>query len=152
MPLVRSFTSSPVRQYAFIDGRSRFRYPEAFEEHGAFSSGVFLYYVVEKLPYAIACIQTDTGSEFTNRRNASKAGRPARSLRRRFPGSVSGASLSDPYTPRRSGKAERSHRKDNEGFYASRKFCSFDAFAAQLALRQRYYSNIPPAPPQPARP
>lgn len=67
-------------------------------------------------------------------------------LRRRFPGSVSGASLSDPYTPRRSGKAERSRRKDNEGFYASRKFCSFDAFAAQLALRQRYYNNFPLRP------
>ena len=67
-------------------------------------------------------------------------------LRRRFPGSVSGASLSDPYTPRRSGKAERSRRKDNEGFCASRKFCSLDAFAAQLALRQRYYSNSPLRP------
>lgn len=42
------FISSPVRQYAFIDERSRFRYPEAFEGHNTFSSGVFLYLVVEK--------------------------------------------------------------------------------------------------------
>lgn len=30
------YTDTPARQYAFIDERSRFRYPEAFEEHGAF--------------------------------------------------------------------------------------------------------------------
>lgn len=80
--------------------------------------------------------------EFTNRRNASKAGRPAR-LEKTFSGSVSGASLSAPYTPRRSGKAERSRRKDNEEFYASHKFYSFDALPAQLALGLRYYSSFP---------
>ena len=30
------YTDTPARQYAFIDERSRFRYPEAFEDHGAF--------------------------------------------------------------------------------------------------------------------
>ena len=35
------YTDTPARQYAFIDERSRFRYPEAFEEHGAFFPASF---------------------------------------------------------------------------------------------------------------
>jgi len=36
-----------------------------------------------------------------------------------------------PYTPRHNGKVERSHRKDNEYFYATHNFYSFDT-SAQL--------------------
>ena len=42
-----------------------------------------------------------------------------------------------PYTPKHNGKVERSHRKDNEEFYAIHKFYSFDDFKKQLAGRQR---------------
>lgn len=42
-----------------------------------------------------------------------------------------------------SGKVERSHRKDNEEFYACRKFYSFADFVSQLAVRQRQYNNFP---------
>ncbi|MEI3110778.1 MAG: integrase core domain-containing protein [Oscillospiraceae bacterium] len=38
-----------------------------------------------------------------------------------------------PFTPRHNGKVERSHRKDNECFYADHKFFSFDDFQKQLA-------------------
>ena len=57
-------------QYTFIDEYSRFRYLEAFEEHSTYSSTVFLRHVVEKFPFAIECVQTDNGSEFTNRLNS----------------------------------------------------------------------------------
>lgn len=33
-----------------------------------------------------------------------------------------------PYTPRHNGKVERYHRKDNEYFYSTHKFYSFDDF------------------------
>lgn len=56
-------------QYTFIDEYSRFRYLEAFEEHSTYSSAIFLRNVVEKFPYAIKCIQTDNGLEFTNKLN-----------------------------------------------------------------------------------
>lgn len=59
-------------QYAFIDEYSRFRYLEAFEERSAYSSTQFLLHVVEKFPYAIECVQTDNGFEFTNRLSNSK--------------------------------------------------------------------------------
>ena len=54
-------------QYTFLDAYSRFRYPEAFEEHNTYTSAVFLRHVVEKFLFAIECIQTDSGTEFTKR-------------------------------------------------------------------------------------
>ena len=59
-------------QYTFIDEYSRFRDLEAFKEQNTYSSTVFLRHVVEKFPYAIACIQTDNGFEFTNEMGNSK--------------------------------------------------------------------------------
>jgi hypothetical protein len=55
-------------------------------------------------------------------------------------------SISGLYRFLRNGKVERSHRKDNEEFYASHKFFSFDDFSAQLAVRQRQYNNFPMRP------
>lgn len=43
-------------------------------------------------------------------------------------------------------QVERSHRKDNEYFYASHKFYSFEDFARQLAVWQRQYNNFPMRP------
>ncbi len=43
-------------------------------------------------------------------------------------------------------KVERSHRKDNEQFYASHRFYSFDDFVKQLTVRQKQYNNFPMRP------
>ena len=51
-----------------------------------------------------------------------------------------------PYTPRHNGKVERSHRKDNEEFYASHRFYSFQDFKKQLAVREKTYNNFPMRP------
>ena len=132
-------------QYTFIDEYSRFRYLEAFEEHSTHSSDIFLRHVVERFPYAIECIQTDNGSEFTNRLNNSKAGRPTL-----FEKTLSELGIRHklirPFTPRHNGKVERSHRKDNQEFYACHKFYSFADFLSQLAVRQRQYNNFPMRP------
>ena len=52
-------------QYTFIDEYSRFRYLEAFQEHNAYASAQFLLHCIERFPYAIECVQTDNGPEFT---------------------------------------------------------------------------------------
>ena len=54
--------------------------------------------------------------------------------------------LIKPYTPRHNGKVERSHRKDNEEFYASHRFYSFRDFQNQLAVRERAYNHFPMRP------
>ena len=132
-------------QYTFLDEYSRFRYLEAFPEHNTYTSAVFLRHVAEKFPYAIECVQTDNGSEFTNRLLPRGNDKPTlfelelkrMGIRHK---------LIRPYTPRHNGKVERSHRKDNEEFYASHRFYSFDDFKKQLAVRERVYNNFPMRP------
>ena len=52
-----------------------------------------------------------------------------------------------PYTPRHNGKVERSHRKDNERFYATHLFYSFGDFAKQLQVyNRRDYNRFPMRP------
>lgn len=41
---------------------------------------------------------------------------------------------------------ERSHRKDNEYFYATHTFYSFEDFKKQLAVHSRKYNNFPMRP------
>ena len=132
-------------QYTFLDEYSRFRYIEAFQEHSTYSSTIFLRHVVKKFPYLIECVQTDNGTEFTNRLLPKGSDKPTLfELELKKLGIHH--KLIRPYTPRHNGKVERSHRKDNEEFYASRRFYSFDDFKAQLAVRERAYNNFPMRP------
>ena len=132
-------------QYTFIDEYSRFRYLEAFKEHSTYSSTVFLRHVVKKFPYAIECVQTDNGFEFTNALQA--AGKPRPTL---FEKELEKLGIRHKrikvFTPRHNGKVERSHRKDNEYFYASHKFYSFEDFQKQLAVWERKYNCFPMRP------
>ena len=132
-------------QYTFIDEYSRFRYLEAFKEHSTYSSTVFLKHVVKKFPYLIECVQTDNGPEFTNELGHSKKAKPTL-----FEMTLEKLCIRhkkiQPYTPRHNGKVERSHRKDNEEFYASHTFYSFEDYVKQLAVRERQYNNFPMRP------
>ena len=132
-------------QYTFIDEYSRFRYLEAFEEHSTYSSAQFIRHVVQRFPYAIECIQTDNGSEFTNRL-AANGGKKETLFELTLKELGIRHKLIRPYTPRHNGKVERSHRKDNEEFYASHRFYSFEDFSRQLAVRERAYNNFPMRP------
>lgn len=132
-------------QYTAIDEYSRFRYLEAFEEHSTHSSALFLEHLIERFPFAIECIQTDNGSEFTKR--LCTAAKPTPTLfEARLEQCGIQHKLIKPYTPRHNGKVERSHRKDNEYFYATNTFYSFDDFKKQLAVHNRKYNNFPMRP------
>lgn len=132
-------------QYTFLDEYSRFRYLEAFQEHSSYSSAEFIKHCVKKFPYAIECVQTYNGPEFTNRLIAGQA-----THQTLFEKTLAQLGIRHklirPYTPRHNGKVERSHRKDNEYFYASHKFYSFLDFQKQLAVRQRQYNTFPMRP------
>lgn len=54
-------------QYTAIDEYSRWRFVEAFAEHSTYSSAMFIEHLVKAFPLPIKCIQTDNGTEFTNR-------------------------------------------------------------------------------------
>lgn len=132
-------------QYKAIDEYSRFRYLEAFEEHSSYTSAVFLEHMLKVFKFPVECVQTDNGMEFTKRLGSSENPTPTlfeaslkqRGIRHK---------LIKPYTPRHNGKVERSHRKDNEYFYALHTFYSFEDFKKQLAVHSRKYNNFPMRP------
>ncbi len=132
-------------QYTAIDEYSRFRYLEAFEEHSTYSSSLFLEHLIEKFPFPIQCVQTDNGTEFTKRLLPTKNSTPTL-----FEAHLKQCGIAHklirPYTPRHNGKVERSHRKDNEYFYATHTFYSFDDFKKQLAVHNRNYNKFPMRP------
>ena len=131
-------------QYTAIDEFSRWRYLEAFQEHSTYSSAQFLEHLIKAAPFKILCVQTDNGTEFTKRL---LPGDNSPSLfETRLEQAGIRHKLIRPYTPRHNGKVERSHRKDNEYFYASHKFYSFEDFKNQLAVRCRNYNRFPIRP------
>ena len=143
--LVGDAAEEKFYQYTFIDEYSRFRYLEAFREHSTYSSTQFLEHVVEKFPYAIECVQTDNGFEFTNEMGNSKK-KPLTLFEKTLAQLGIRHKKIRAFTPRHNGKVERSHRKDNEYFYADHKFYSFEDFEKQLAVHQRKYNDFPMRP------
>ena len=146
--LVGAAAGKKFYQYTAIDEFSRYRYLEAFEENSTYSSTQFLIHMLnhfKRLGFSVKCVQTDKGFEFTKRFGGSAPGN--HSL---FEGArkecKSAPKLIRPFTPRHNGKVERSHRKDNEYFYATHKFYSFADFKAQLAVHLRKYNNFPMRP------
>lgn len=132
-------------QYTAIDEYSRFRYLEAFEEHSTYSSAIFLKHLIKAFPFPIECVQTDNGAEFTKRLLPTKQRTPTLFEKLLEERGIK-HNLIRPYTPRHNGKVERSHRKDNEYFYATHSFYSFDDFKKQLAIHNRNYNKFPMRP------
>jgi transposase len=132
-------------QYTAIDEFSRLRYLEAFEEATTHSSALFLKNAMaffKKHGFSVECIQTDNGFEFTNRFGNGKPtffenAMAQMGVRHK---------LIRPFTPRHNGKVERSHRKDNEYFYAVKTFFSFADFKTQLISHNRAYNRFPMKP------
>ena len=99
----------------------------------------------ERLGFSVKCVQTDNGFEFTKRFGGSAPDNLSlfeRALKER----KITHKLIRPFTPRHNGKVGRSHRKDNEYFYATHTFYSFNDFKNQLAVHLRKYNNFPMRP------
>jgi transposase len=132
-------------QYTAIDEYSRYRYIEAFEEHNTYTSTLFLEHMLKFFKFKVECVQTDNGCEFTKKfvtnkkNNLSMFEKKLRELGIKY-------RRIRPFTPRHNGKVERSHRKDNEYFYATHTFYSLNDFKAQLERYLRKYNNFPMRP------
>lgn len=128
-------------QYTVIDEYLRFRYLEAFEEHSSYSSAIFPEHMLKAFKFNVECVQTDNGQELTKRLGNSE--KPTLTLFETYLKQRGiKHKLIKPYTPRHNGKVERSHRKDNEYFYVTHTFYSFEGFKKQLAVHSRKYNNF----------
>lgn len=144
--IVGKASGSKFYQYTALDEFSRFRYVEAFDEHSTYTSTVFLNHLVKAFPFKIECVQTDNGFEFTKRFSQSKSREDMTMFEKRLANLGIQHKKIRPFTPRHNGKVERSHRKDNEYFYATHSFFSLDDFSKQLAIHNRKYNNFPMRP------
>lgn len=131
-------------QYTAIDEYSRFRYLEAFEENSSYSSALFLEHLLKAFTFPIECVQTDNGMEFTKKLSVGK--QTPTLFEKALQKHGIKHKLIRPFTPRHNGKVERSHRKDNEYFYATHKFYSFEDFKKQLKVHNRNYNKFPMRP------
>ncbi len=126
---------------------SRWRFVEAFEEHSSYSSALFLEHLIRAFPFPIECVQTDNGQEFTKRFSSYGGSDKPTIFQIRLREHGIRHKLIRPFTPRHNGKVERSHRKDNERFYATHSFYSFEDFSKQLKVYNRKdYNNFPMRP------
>lgn len=131
-------------QYTALDEYSRFRILWASKEFSTYSSVLFVEQLIKSCPFKIECIQTDNGPEFTNRFTTHKNKPSLFETRLKERGIQH--KLIKPHTPRHNGKVERSHRKDNEYFYATHSFYSFEDFKLQLQVWNRQYNKFPMRP------
>ena len=61
--------TSGIKYYVYVavDECSRRSYHQMYEEHSTYSSAQFLEELMQKVPFPIRKIQTDNGTEFTNK-------------------------------------------------------------------------------------
>ena len=132
-------------QYTAIDECTRYRYLGAFAEHSTYSSKIFLDQLVKHFPFKIHKVQTDNGLEFTKKFSTAKDDNLTLFEKQLKAYGIEHQKIR-PYTPRHNGKVERSHRKDNEYFYAKSSFYSLEDFKKQLVAHNIRYNLFPMRP------
>ena len=134
-------------QYTAIDEYTRLRILWFAKEHSTYESSEFAWIIVKRFPFKIEEIQTDNGFEFTNRLSYNTSIRDRKTL---FEETLEQLGvkhkLIKPYTPRHNGKVERSHRKDQERFYYSKIFYSFEDLVNRAKYWIKEYNNFPMRP------
>lgn len=132
-------------QYTAIDEYSRYRYLKIYGEKSTYTSYKFLQEVIKRFKFKIYTIRTDNGSEFTKRLITNDI-----TDKTIFEHGLNkfgiAHDLIKPYTPKHNGKVERSHRKDNERFYATHRFYSLEDANKQLQEYLKEYNNFPMQP------
>ena len=126
-------------QYTVIDEASRERFIYAYKEQSSYSTVDFVTRAVIYFGYVPDIIQTDNGGEFTH---SSKTDRvhPLDLLCRQL--NICHKTIR-PKTPWHNGKVERSHRNDQERFYNSLSFYSYEDLQLQMKRYLRRSNRIP---------
>ncbi len=132
-------------QYTAIDEFSRIRFLKIYGEKSTYTSYKFLLEVIKRFSFKIYTVRTDNGAEFT-KRLISKDPNDITIFELGLKKNNIHHDLIKPYTPKHNGKVERSHRKDNERFYATHRFFSLEDANKQLQEYLKEYNNFPMQP------
>jgi transposase InsO family protein len=135
-------------QYTAIDEFSRLRFLMGFQDRSTYSAAVFLEAAVNffaRHGISIKCVQTDNGSEFTNRFVPNNTDKPTLFERNAARLGIHHKTIK-PFTPRHNGKVERSHREDQKRFYDNHSFYSFQDYIDQLKVYLYRSNKIPMRP------
>ena len=127
-------------QYTAVDECTRWTFREMYDEHSTYSSKQFLERLIEKAPFPIREIQTDNGTEFTNRLIVTKSKHLTMFEEVLIEMGIIYHRIQIA-TPRHNGKVERQHRIDEARFYKYMKMYSLEDGRKQLAVYQKKSNN-----------
>ena len=131
-------------QYTAIDEYTRKKYTDFTDEHSTYESTKFLEKVVKYYPFKVKLIQTDNGSEFTNRLSWRPSDKNKETMfEKKLKELEIEHSLIRPHTPTQNGKVERSHRTDQERFYYKNIFMSLKDLKEKGKRWRIEYNNFP---------
>jgi transposase InsO family protein len=134
-------------QYTILDEASRKRFLYWCGEHSMWESVNALRAAVAFFGYAPKVLQTDNGSEFSDRAFTKDGSRYGRGYPNVLESYLASSGISHkfirPRTPEHNGKVERSHRIDQEKFYRNMRFYSLDDLRSQGARWNRRYNEMP---------
>ena len=134
-------------QFTAIDEYTRLRVLWFAKEHSSYEASKFVEVITRTFPFKIEEIQTDNGFKFTNRLSYNEKTRGKQTMfQKKLEEKGIKHKLIKPYTPRHNGKAERSHRKDQERFYYNKVFYSFEDLVNRAKYWIKEYNNFPMRP------
>ena len=123
-------------QYTAVDECSRWTYREMYDEHSTYSSLDFLKKLILNAPFPLREVQTDNGSEFTNRLIVVKSKHLTL-----FEQALKDLEIIyhriQIATPRHTGKVERQHRTDEARFYKTMRMYNLEDGRKQLSVYQK---------------
>lgn len=143
---VRKYKGNWLFQFSAVDGATRWKYGEIFENQSNVESITFLKNLIKVAPFAIKGIQTDNATIFTNRYvGYVKSADPMKPKLHEFDTVCSKQGiihyLIDPGKPAQNGKVERSNRSDREEFWNHISFDSLIGTKRKLANYLKFYND-----------
>jgi transposase InsO family protein len=126
-------------QWTIIDEATNLRFTQFYDDKANINSVKFAVAARKYFPFELQEIQTDNGTEFTNRflntKKLSSFERYTRLAKIRH-------KLIRPATPRHNGRVERSHRTDDKYFYEQNKFSGLEELRKNGEKWLEKYNNM----------
>jgi len=134
-------------QYTILDEASRKRFLYFCEEHSMYETVNAMRGAIEFFGYSPKILQSDNGSEFSDRafrKEKSRYGRDYPNFLEPFLAEMGiSHKFIKPRTPEHNGKVERSHRIDQEKFYRKLSFFSLQDLRNQGQRWNKRYNEMP---------